>query len=204
MTPLAALGHALWRVLVPTAGQIIAVVFISLGVLMTIHSHPLFERLGILDSAFSTAANQFAGFFEGALSSPVTEKVVLLAFWSGIGLAVYIVCWGAYNLFVTASKEIAVGTQYANRSHWDGPWIALLLKTLTAILALAWASAFSYGLSFWSELAVSIFQQATFPAALMAVLAVLGLAAQLYSLIVIVQLLFTPWYTNSPFTLKED
>lgn len=204
MTPLAALGHGFWRVLVPTAAQALAAVFLALAAIVSLQSHLLLDRLGISTDAIDAAGSQFADRFGAVLSSPVTDKVVLVAFWSAVGLIIYLICWGAYNMLIAARNEVALETQYINRSHWDGPWGALVVKSLSALLALAYITTFSYGLSVWIALAAPIFQTTTLEAALMAVMAVLGLAVQLYSLLVIVQLLFTPWYTNSPFTVDED
>lgn len=195
---------ALWRVFVPTTAQALGSILVALAAIIILQSRLLLDRLGISPDAIGATQSQFVERYGAILSSPITGKIVLLAFWSAVGLVVYLVCWGAYNLYVTARNEVTIETQYANRSHWDGPWGALILKVLAALIFLAYVTMFTYGLSVWLALSAPVFHQTMAESVIMATAAVIGLAGQLYLGFVLLQLLFSPWYTNLPFTPDES
>jgi len=192
--------RAFWRVLRPTLAQTLGAIFLSLCVLVGVQSQSIFSRLSASNTVLASTRTVFADRFNTVLQSSILGQVALVAFWAAIGLVVYLVCWGAYNAYVSLRNEVVLETAYINRTPLDGPWLALVIKIISAGLFVAYIMAFQYGISLWLALTDPVTLTVTMTNVIQAGLAVLGLAAQLYGLLIFVQLTVTPWYTFKPFT----
>jgi hypothetical protein len=194
------LGQKFMRVLLPTSVQVLAAVFISLGFFIVVHSQALLTRLGISQQALNVTRDQVIDRSAVIIDSPIASHFALITFWAGIGLVVYLICWGAYNVLIEARNQVALGIGYTNRGRWGGAWAQLLLKVLASSALLGYILGFKYALSLWLALTGPVLSQTSVSSALMAMVAVLGLALQLYVLIVLVQLTLTRWYAVETFT----
>jgi hypothetical protein len=184
----------LLAVVIPTSPQVLAALVVSLALLVCIHSAGLLKLIGITPAAISASQDQFHARFDSLLRSPIASHLALVTFWALVGLVAYLVCWGAYNVLIEARNEVTLNTAYVNRGHWRGPYETLALKSIAAVgLALIIVSLWN-GISFWLALSDSAVIDPSVANVIYAVIAVLGLALQLYSVLVFIQLTFTPWY----------
>jgi hypothetical protein len=157
-------------------------------------SQMILSRLGISPAAIQATHDQIVQRFGVILESQIASNIALVTFWATIGLVTYLMCWGVYNVIIEARNEVTLETQYTNRQHWGGAVETLALKAGAAVLLMILLSNFSYGLSFWSALAAPVMDDPSASAVMMVGAGVLGLALQLYLLVVLIQLTITPWY----------
>jgi hypothetical protein len=188
------------REIIPTPLQAIGALILASVVLIASQSQALLARFGITQAGIDVARQQFATHMDFILSSPLAANLALITFWATIGLMAYLICWGAYNLYVEARNQVTVETGYTNHGHWRSAWETLALKAVCAAALVACLAVFKYGLSFWLALAAAVFTDPSVMAILQALGAVLGLAVQLYLVLVLIQLTFTPWYNTKAFT----
>lgn len=182
------------RTLVPTLAQVLGAVFLALAILIAMQSQMILSRLGISQAAIQATHDQVVQRFGIILESQIVSNIALVTFWATIGLVTYLICWGVYNVIIEARNEVTLETQYTNRQHWGGAVETLALKAVAAVLLMVLLSNFGYGLSFWSALAAPVMEDPSASAVTMVAVGVLGLAAQLYLLLVLIQLTITPWY----------
>jgi hypothetical protein len=194
------LARAFWRVFRPTSLQVLASVSMALSALIVAHSQSLLALLSIGPAAIDHTRQELLTRFNAFLTSGVTSNLALITFWAAIGLVVYLVCWGGYNTFVTARNQVALQTQYTNQGPAQGLWFILGIKLAAILLLVGYLSVFTYGLSWWLALSAAFVHTPDIAGVSMAFGAVLGLAAQLYGVLVFIQLIFTPWYAQKPFT----
>jgi hypothetical protein len=193
-------SQRLRSVLVPTSSQILAAVFISLVFLLASQFVPFLTKIGVTPTAIDVTQHQLWSRLEVILRSPVASHAALLAFWATVGLVAYLICWGAYNVLIEARNEVTLNTAYTNRGHWRGPYETLALKAASAVGLAVVLWSLRYGVSFWLALSAGVLTNFTLASVAASVIAVLGLALQLYAVFVFVQLTFTPWYRVLPFT----
>ncbi|MDB5178197.1 MAG: hypothetical protein JWN01_140 [Patescibacteria group bacterium] len=186
--------------LLPTVNQTLGALGLSAALLALAQSQSLMHRLGISSAAITTSQIQFHDRFDVILRSSIASHIALVTFWATIGLIAYLICWGAYNILIEARNEVTLATEYTNRGHWRGPYETLALKAAAATgLALIIGSLW-FGLSFWMALSGRVISHPDPSSVTGAVIAVVGLALQLYLLLAFVQFTFTPWYRMQTFT----
>jgi hypothetical protein len=198
-------GRRLLAVIVPTAGQALGALFLSLALLTLAQSQSVLKSLGITGAALDATQAEFHSHVDAILHSAIASQIALITFWATVGLVAYLICWGLYNILIEARNEITLTTAYANRSdpsskHWRGAIETLALKAASGVgLALLISSLWT-GLSFWLVLSSNVLSQPSLTTAASAVGAVLGFALQLYAVFAFIQLTFTPWYRAETFT----
>jgi hypothetical protein len=194
------LGQKFWLILKPTGIQILAAVFVALCLLVAAHSESILSRANISQEALDATHNQVMSRAEVVLKSSIASNIALITFWATIGLLVYLVCWGLYNVLIEARNQVTLEVEYTNRSHLSGAWGQLLLKLIAGSALVAFTLGFKYGFSLWLVLSESILAVTSPLTILQALLAVAGLSFQLYLLLVLVQLTITKWYAIDTFT----
>ncbi len=195
------IGRRFLRELVPTPAQGLGSVFIAMCVLVAVQAQQIFSRLGISDQAITATRDQLTTRFSVILQSNITANLALVTFWAAVGLVAYLICWGIYNLLVEARNEVTIETQYTNHGHWRGPLETLLLKAIAATTLVVYTAVFfKYALSWWLALSATLLDALTVETVLMALAAVIGMAIQLYILLLLAQLTITPWYRPEAFT----
>jgi hypothetical protein len=192
-------------VLVPTAGQALGSIFMSLLLLTLAQSQAVLTRLGITATALNATEAEFHQRFDAVLRSGAASQLALITFWAMVGLVAYLICWGVYNVLIEARNEITLTTAYTNRAdrsnkHWRGALETLALKTVAALGLAVIISSLWYGLSFWIGLSAQLLHQPSLGTAATSIGAVIGFAIQLYFVLVFIQLTFTPWYRAETFT----
>jgi hypothetical protein len=191
----------LGREVIPTTTQTLGAIFLGLGVLVVIQSQDILARFGISDDAIMSTRHQLSDRFNVILQSDIASSVALVSFWAAVGLVAYLVCWGGYNIFVEARNEAIIETQYTNHPlHWRGPLQTLGLKMLFGLLLLLYCMNFQYALAFWLAMTAPILDHFGIGSVVLALGGVLGLALQLYGLLLLLQLTLTPWYRSEAFT----
>jgi hypothetical protein len=192
--------HRLRLVAVPTLAQTLGALLLALALLTFAQSSALLARVSITATAIDASQTAFHTRFDAILRSPVASTLALVTFWATLGLIAYLVCWAAYNALIAARNDVTLAATYTNRGHWRGPYETLALKAASAMgLALIFSSLW-YGLSFWLALSAGVIARPTFTTTAFAVLAVFGLALQLYLILMFIQLTFSPWYRPQAFT----
>ncbi len=200
---LAELRHAFWRVLKPTGAQVLGALLLAAGVLVAAQSQAVLQRLGITDQAIELARRDTLEHVGAILTAPLVAHIALVTFWAAVGLVAYLLCWGAYNAWITARNQVTIETQYTNKGHWQGVVETLALKAVAALALAVYLATFQYGLALWVTLAAGLSGPPSAGAIVAALVAVLGLALELYGLLVLVQLVITPWYRVKAFTDDE-
>lgn len=190
----------LLAVLVPTKGQAVGSILIAALLMVIIRSGQVIKLLGFSDSAIMTTQSQIHDRVAGLLGSPIASGAALVTFWAGVGLVAYLVCWGGYNLLIEARNEVTLTTMYTNKGHWRSPIHTLVLKGLGALALIATFALLKPGLALWLALVDPVVSEISVLAVLMAVLAVIGLATQLYLILAFVIFTLTPWYRVEAFT----
>lgn len=193
-------SQRLMAVIVPTKAQTLGCFFLALLVLTLAQSQSLLALIGLKGALLQASQDQFHARFEVILRSPFASQTALVTFWATVGLIAYLICWGAYNLVIEARNEVTLNTSYTNRGHWKGPQETLALKGVSAVGLAAVIGTLRFGLSFWMALSGRFLSGPTASDIGFALLAVVGLAVELYLVVVFVQLTFTPWYRIQTFT----
>jgi hypothetical protein len=193
-------AQRLLAVVVPTKAQTLVCVFLGLLILTLGQSQALLAKIGLKGALLTASQDQFHARFEVILRSPFASQTALVTFWATVGLIAYLICWGAYNLIIEARNEVTLNTSYTNRGHWKGPHETLALKAVSAIGLAVAIGTLRYGLSSWVALSGLFINDPTPSHIGQALLAVVGMATELYFLIMFVQLTFTPWYRIQTFT----
>jgi hypothetical protein len=190
----------LLRILVPTKSQVFGSIILAIGILMFGLRQNLVARIGIPSATISATSAQLVANFDAVLRSGIAAQLALMTFWAIVGLVAYLVCWGAYNVFIEARNELTLTTDYTNRGHWRGPYETLALKTACGLALAALILSVRPGISLWLALSAPIIGQFSATNTIQLVVAIIGLAVQLYAILLFVQLTFTPWYRVQPFT----
>ncbi len=186
--------------LIPTPLQSLASVFVAACMLTAMQSQQILSGLGISQSAVDSTKGELASRFDVVLQSNITSNIALVTFWAAVGLVAYLVCWGLYNALIAARNEVTIETQYTNRGHWRGVWETLALKSTAALGLIFCIAMFKYGFSLWVALTLPLLAEPGIKGFIFAIGAVLGLAVQLYVLLLFVQLTISPWYKPRAFT----
>jgi len=187
-------------VLLPTTGQIIGSLCLALLIVCLAQSRSLVAHIGLPAYATATTGAQITARFDAILTSPITSQAALVTFWALIGLVIYLICWGAYNALIEARNEVTLTTSYTNRGHWRSSYHTLALKSVSAVgLALIIWSLWQ-GIAFWLALSAEVITHPSLLSSAQALAGVMGLALQLYLVLMFVQLTFSPWYRAETFT----
>ena len=123
-----------------------------------------------------------------------------LLFWATVGLIAYLVCWALNNFLIEARNEVTLETGYANRGHWQGPWQTLGLKLLCGGLLVGVLTSLHILVPFWVDTAHPLFNHVAADTVFWGIVGVIGLAVNLYLVLALAQLTFTPWYRAKVFT----
>jgi hypothetical protein len=188
------LSDRLNQVVVPTSTQALGSGLLALIFLLLTQIDSFLTRVGITTGALDATKTQLGPRIEVVLRSPIASQAALLTFWATVGLVAYLICWGAYNLLIEARNEVTLNTAYVNRGHWRGPFETLALKATWAVGLVIVLWSLRYGVSFWLALSHGVLTDTSISTAILAIVAVLGLAVQIYMVLVFIQLTFTPWY----------
>ncbi|HEX3082532.1 MAG TPA: hypothetical protein VHQ86_04725 [Candidatus Saccharimonadia bacterium] len=188
------------EVLVPTFSQGLGSIFIALVILVGLDLDQFLQVTGLGTLAIGTARDALHDRFHLILTSPAVSNLALITFWAAVGLLAYLACWSAYNLIIGARNEITLNTEYTNRSHWQSHIEDLSVKATGALLLVGLVALLKPGLSLWLALgAPALITPGAFTIAT-GIVAVLGLALQLYAILALVLITFTPWYRAETFT----
>ncbi len=188
------IGSRFASVLVPTPGQALGSIMAALLLLAGTYSNQLLKRVGIGSTAITAAQDQLHAHVSAILTSPLVSSAALVTFWAGVGLVAYLVSWSAYNVLIEARNEVTLNTGYSNRGRWHGHIEPLAFKTTGAVALVVAAISLKPGLMFWTALVAPSLAGFSLSAILIALVAVLGMAAQFYVIFALVLITFTAWY----------
>jgi hypothetical protein len=196
-------GRRLAAVLIPTPFQAFICLVLALAILIGAHAHLALALIGIDDSALSVSRVALHGRFETVLASPISQTVALATFWAGVGLVAYLVCWIGFSLFTSARNELTLTTAYTNRGHWWVKQDVLMLKVLSALVLFVAIVLFKPGLALWLAIVGGLIAAPSIATGLYSLGAILGLASQLYLILALALVTFTPWYREETFTAQS-
>lgn len=191
------------RQIVPSVGQSLLMLVIGLVVILVSQSDSILRHVGISQAGISTTQTGVSDQFHNVLVSAFAANLALIVFWSTIGLVAYLVCWGVYNIILELRNEVTLAAGYTNHGHWMGARQTLLLKAACAVGLGATMLTLKYGVAYWIALSTTALTGSLSPMSFVEVAAaVVGVAVQVYLVILFIQLTFTPWYTPSSFTAE--
>jgi len=184
--------QSFFRVLIPTFGQALGCTGASILLIGFLYHDQISHR--IKDGALNNVLGQigYGNQLASITSSPIIHTLVIVAFWSGVGLVAYTVVWSLINVAIEAKNELVLETAYTNKS-------AFAQRVKTPLLQLGLAAGLFIGLlfaahvifPFWMRLAASAISTQSITTSLgYAVAAVFGTAATIYVLILMGQLIF--------------
>jgi len=180
--------------LIPSPAQTLLYVVIALVLLVGTYTQQLLALVGIDAAALKVASLALHGRFDAVLTSQISSTLAVVMFWAGVGLITYLICWSAYNLLIKARNGLTLTIQYTNRGHWRGPYQTLGLKAAGSAGLIVVIGLLKPGLALWLAIAAGLLARPGIASGLLAVLAVLGLAAQIYLIAAFALVTFTPWY----------
>ncbi len=189
-------------VLIPTPAQSLTCLLVALIIIIAAQSQQALAFVGIDDKALSLFSLAVHGRIGPLLASRFSETFALITFWSVVGVVAYLVCWIGFSLYAQARNELTLTTEYTNRGHWRGPYETLGLKAAGAVCLLAGVTLLKSGITLWLSMAGHFLAAPSTANGLLALVAVLGLAIQLYSLLALALVTFTPWYRPEAFTAE--
>ncbi len=196
MSTVPSLGERFVNTVIPTRVQVLGALLLSLVILVAAQSHALLVGLGLPSDIVSAGQTQFSSRFDNVLNSTFVAQFALITFWAVVGLVTYLVCWGAYNIFIEARNEVTLKTSYTNRGGNDhSPYRILAFKAAAAVGLAATIGALRYGFALSVALASRFSSSPSLSTAGWAALAIVCLAVELYFIFVFIQLTFTPWYS---------
>ncbi|QQR52726.1 hypothetical protein IPG36_01205 [bacterium] len=187
-------------IIIPTPAQY-AIAFVTSSVMLVLaHSKGILEMMEINSDAVNAVNNQFHAFFDGWLQSPIISQIAVMAFWAAVGLVAYLICWAGYNALIEARNEVTLKTAYTNRGPGSNSVRNLGIKAVAAGALLANLALLQVGIMYWFNLFGRFSTEQSYMSVVWALLAVFGMAAQLYLVLACIQLTFTPWYRAEAFT----
>jgi hypothetical protein len=194
------LQSRLFTVLLPTTAQALGSIVIALLSLALVQGQALLRLTGIGDVAITATRTQLYDRFDSVLTSPIASTTALVTFWASVGLVAYLISWSGYNLLIEARNEVTLNTEYMNRGHWRGHFETLALKAAGAIALVGFIALLKPGFALWVAVAAPALVVPSVTSVSFAIAAALGLAIQLYSLLALALVTFTPWYREEVFT----
>lgn len=184
--------QSLKRVLIPTLGQGLGCLGLSTLLLAFLYYDQIFDRIRSGTKATNLGQISFASQLSSVTQSPFIHFGVIVAFWSGVGLVAYTIVWSIFNVMIEARNEVVLETEYTNKS-------AIVDRIKTPLTQLALAAILFTGLllsariviPYWLHLAfLGISSTSAIGIVGHLVAAIFGLAATIYLLILLGQLVF--------------
>jgi hypothetical protein len=194
MSTIPSLAERFRNVLVPTRIQVFGSLIVALAILAPSQSSALLDRLGLPPDIVAAGQTKFHTAFDRILNSAFISQFALITFWAVVGLVTYLICWGAYNIFIEARNEVTLKTSYTNRGQGHSTYDVLAFKAAAAVGLAITIGGLRYGLALWVALATRFASHPVLSTVGWCALAIVGLAFELYLLFVLIQLTFTPWY----------
>ena len=196
MSTVPSLGERFVKVIIPTRVQVLGALLLSLIILAPTQSHALLVGLGLPSDIVAAGQTQFGSRFDNILNSTFVAQFALITFWAVVGLVTYLICWGAYNIFIEARNEVTLKTSYTNRGGGGhSPYRVLAFKAAAAGGLAVTIGALRYGFALAVALAARFSSSPSIATSIWAALAIVCLAVELYFIFIFIQLTFTPWYS---------
>jgi hypothetical protein len=200
MTVISTFSDRLSSQLIPTATQVFGTVALSVLIIGASQSRQILTALNITNGSIDGLSKQLHSHLDVILRSAIVSHFALIVFWAIVGLIAYLICWGVYNVFVEARNEVTLSTDYTNQGHWKGAQQTLAIKAVSAVCLVVVLGTLTTGVSLWLAVSALAIAHVSMWSIGEVLTAILGLAMQLYIIILFVQLTFTPWYRPEVFT----
>lgn len=105
-----------------------------------------FINIGTIINRFSAepltplvvSADDYLGTLGFLSEIPLVNTLVIVVFWSGVGLVAYTVAWVLINAVIEARNEIVVESEYVNKGSLWGRFREPLLKSVFLISLFSW------------------------------------------------------------------
>ena len=199
MPPAQSLWGRFIRVLIPTKLQTLVSLLLGVAIIGAMHFPTLLSYIGADPEALKAAGTQLHERFSGLLVSPGAVGLTIATFWAAVGLMAYLIFWSLSNVVIQARNQLTLETKYTNRGNWRGPVETLAVKAVGGTFFMGIVFLLKPGLALWVALN-SVFYKSLGLQILISSGSALGVALQLYLVLVCVILTFTPWYREDMFT----
>ena len=111
----------LYQLIVPTPAQLLVYPLLSLMLFILVFSHSLIHKLTGSDVALSSLSTMnYQAQVAKYLDNNFVHTLVIILFWSLIGLVSYTAVWLVTNAIINARNEVVVETAYTNKGAASG------------------------------------------------------------------------------------
>ena len=187
----------LFRVIVPTLVQGLLAIFAALAVIVYFDYPLIFARLGISKDVLATAQSQSLSSVTNFLSLPILNDSSQVIYWIAAVVFGYVIIWLSVNGLSSSQTAVAAEMQTIDTAGWIPLMVEAGIKMAMGLLLVFYLAFFKVGFGFWLSLTPGAITAPGVLSVLGAIVGFIGLAAQLYGVVVLVQLTIRPWYRTS-------
>lgn len=181
------------KILIPTLGQTVASVLISIIILVIIYRELILNKIfGDSAELINFARDSYTARLATLNNNVILNKLAIGLFWSVLGLVAYTLLWAAFNVIIEARNEVVVGTEFTNKARFAQRVKAPLTQiSLAALLFIFLGVTGKLLLPLWLDLFhTGVLTIPNWHGLITTIAAVIGLAANFYLVAIFIQLVF--------------
>lgn len=180
------------RLIIPSLTQALTCLALSLAAFIGLYRDQIGTRLGTKQLTSALKGSDYRQALANLTNNGLSHTVVIVFFWSLIGLLAYTVVWSIINVSIEARNEVVLQTEYTNRSGVANRLKPAFLQiAMAVILFVALIVSAKLIFPFWLNLYYSGLTQTGWgPLVVELITALVGSAANIYFLMVLGQLVF--------------
>jgi hypothetical protein len=186
------MNQSLKKVIIPTLGQSLASILVSMLLFLALYRDLFWQRLvsGSLGRAISQV--NYGDELSSLTQSPIVHTLVIVGFWSAVGLVAYTIVWSLINVLIEARNEVVLETEYTNKSaFYDRVRVPMTQLALAIVLFVGLYLTAKLTFPFWLSLVyLALTAQSLGVMLLYLLLATLGAAINIYAILLLAQLVF--------------
>ncbi|HSX14583.1 MAG TPA: hypothetical protein VLE72_01575 [Candidatus Saccharimonadales bacterium] len=186
------MSQSLRRIIVPTWGQALGCLSISFLTLVILYRDQIWQRLTAGGLGGILMQVDYSQTLADVTNSSLVHTLVIVLFWSAVGLVAYTVVWSLVNVVIEARNEVVLETEYTNHGAF---WGRLRVPAMQLGLAIAMIAGLfissKFIVPYWLDLvSTGLAASAMWLSVSYFAIAVLGGAVNLYGLLLLGQLVF--------------
>ena len=180
------------RLLIPTFGQVLGSLAAALAIFIALYRDQIAQRFGGEQLNNVLSGGSYKAALATLTNNGLAHTLVIVLFWSLIGLLAYTVVWSIINVSIEARNEVVLQAEYTNRSAIFQRLKAPITQiVLAVILVLCLVASARLLMPYWLDLFGNALLSAGWLQLLIEFLVgLVGTATNLYLLYVLTQLVF--------------
>jgi hypothetical protein len=179
----------LFRIIVPTPLQAIVSFAIAAGILVWLNYPLIFAGIGASGQSVGAADGQVAHMVQSILAWQIFNNNLVMI-WLGMALMAYLVAWAGYLVLVSGR------TSFADSDSLMALLREMGIKVIFGLGLVYYLAYIQPGLALWFSWVPGVFYRIDAVSIFAVIGAFLGLAAQLYGVLMMVQFTVLPWYQS--------